>query len=251
MGAGAAAIVVLLVAAVVVVPLLVRRQASAAKEEHVSRVVAQLMMPTPQRDPAEKECRESFGSNEVQILIKLLQTSDSNTKSRFLGFLRTMPRMVRRAVTPRPYPMSSSEIRTAAARALKLMGTNAVESASALVATLNDSHLEVSLEAADALGRMGPGAVPALLPCLESQVARVRHGAAYALGEIGPEAKAALPLLKPLLNDTNTMIAASAAYSIQRIGGRQMMTNFTTETQRDRDEKNHSREAEEQRSQTK
>lgn len=60
------------------------------------------------------------------------------------------------------------------------------------VTRLKDPDRDVRFEAAWALGKIGPAAVPALTEALKDPQARVRSEAAWALGIMGPTAAAAV-----------------------------------------------------------
>jgi HEAT repeat protein len=73
--------------------------------------------------------------------------------------------------------------------------------------------------AAQALGKMGPGAkdaVPALTKALGDQNALLRLCAARALGEIGPAAKDALPKLQEMA-EKDIKVRQTATEAIEKI----------------------------------
>jgi hypothetical protein len=72
--------------------------------------------------------------------------------------------------------------------------------------------------AADALGRIGPAAVPALIEALRSPEAPVRRKAAEVLGRMGPDAKQATPELIRLLDDSDEEVRKAATRTLGRIG---------------------------------
>jgi HEAT repeat protein len=72
--------------------------------------------------------------------------------------------------------------------------------------------------AADALGRIGPTAVPALIEGLRSSDPDVRLRACEVLGRMGSGAKDAVPGLMPLLDDPDERIRKAAARTLGRIG---------------------------------
>jgi HEAT repeat protein len=72
--------------------------------------------------------------------------------------------------------------------------------------------------AADALGRMGPAAVPALIQALQNPDVSVRRKAVEVLGRVGPDAKDAVPELVKLLDDPDEDVRKSAARTLGRIG---------------------------------
>ena len=72
--------------------------------------------------------------------------------------------------------------------------------------------------AADALGRIGAAAVPALIEALRSSDAAVRLKAVEVLGRMGPDAKDAVPDLVRLLDDPEEPIRRAATRTLGRIG---------------------------------
>jgi hypothetical protein len=72
--------------------------------------------------------------------------------------------------------------------------------------------------AADALGRIGAAAVPALADALQSSDPDTRLKAVEVLGRMGPNAQAAVPELTRLLDDPDERIRKAAARTIGQIG---------------------------------
>ena len=72
--------------------------------------------------------------------------------------------------------------------------------------------------ATDALGRIGPAAVPALIEALRSSDPAVREKALEVLARMGPEAEAAVPELIRLLDDPNPTVRKMTARTLGRIG---------------------------------
>jgi HEAT repeat protein len=72
--------------------------------------------------------------------------------------------------------------------------------------------------AKDALGRIGPAAVPALLQTLRDPSADVRRKGVEVLGRMGDGATAAVPELVRLLDDPDPEVRKSAARTLGRIG---------------------------------
>jgi HEAT repeat protein len=72
--------------------------------------------------------------------------------------------------------------------------------------------------AADALGRIGPSAIPQLIELLKSPEPDVRLIAAQVLARMGSDAKDAVPHLIPLLKDRDERIRKAAARTLGRIG---------------------------------
>jgi HEAT repeat protein len=72
--------------------------------------------------------------------------------------------------------------------------------------------------AAEALGRIGAAAVPALVETLQSPHAAVRLKGVEVLGRMGADAKDAVPQLVKLLDDPDWEVRKAAARTLGRIG---------------------------------
>ena len=104
--------------------------------------------------------------------------------------------------------------------AVEALGRIGPEAIPPLTELLRDKEVWVRLKAAIALGMIGPeakAAVPALTELLKDKYSQVRLVAAMTLGDIGPEAKAAVPALTELLKDEDSEVLASAASFLVRI----------------------------------
>lgn len=91
-----------------------------------------------------------------------------------------------------------ADVHATIADALGLLGPNALPAAPALVRLLGDEHEIVRARAATALGGIGtasPLTVPALIKALGDPDHDVRASAAAALGQVGPPAAEAVPAL--------------------------------------------------------
>jgi HEAT repeat protein len=109
-------------------------------------------------------------------------------------------------------------VRMGAAIGLGGIGLKAKEAIPALAETLqsqNEDH-NVKREAAEALGKMGPEAVPALTKALQHNQYFVRRIAARALGEAG--GAGAVPALIKALQDTDRSVRVISVKSLGRIG---------------------------------
>jgi HEAT repeat protein len=115
-----------------------------------------------------------------------------------------------------------TDIRGWAAIALANQGPAAAPSVPALIEALPDPDLVQvrfftrSNLAADALARIGPGAIPALMEALKKEPTRIH--AVLALAGIGPRARAASSSLWPLLKAPDRSLRAQAAGALLRIG---------------------------------
>jgi HEAT repeat protein len=72
--------------------------------------------------------------------------------------------------------------------------------------------------AADALARIGPASIPALLRALGDKDPQVRVRAAQAFSRMGPEASPAVPLLTKALSDPDRGVRRGAAHALGQIG---------------------------------
>lgn len=72
--------------------------------------------------------------------------------------------------------------------------------------------------AAEALGRIGPPAVPQLIEALHSDDAETRLVAAQTLARMGTDARDAVPNLIPLLEDPDERIRKAAMRALGRVG---------------------------------
>lgn len=158
------------------------------------------------------------GSNAVPGLVALLHARDPwwrETVWRWLPklSLRWSVRIAQRVGSP-----TATLTREAAARGLGLLGTNAAASASELALALRQSGGRIRQEAALALVRIGPAAVPHLTEALRDASPQVRQAAAFALGEVGPAAREAIPLLAVRLGDGDEWVRRTCASALARLG---------------------------------
>lgn len=127
-------------------------------------------------------------------------------------------------------------VRRFAAQALGALGEDARDAIPALATALNDEKKEVAEASANALGKIGPSAVPALMdvlktgkgvvvakkpkggkqPASEGVNASLKRKAVESLGLIGPPAKEAVPVLMQNLKDKD--IATEVAITLGKIG---------------------------------
>ncbi|HVS38416.1 MAG TPA: HEAT repeat domain-containing protein [Gemmataceae bacterium] len=113
----------------------------------------------------------------------------------------------------------SATARQEAAEAIGKIGTAAKPAIGPLVAVLADSDDTVRDAATQALAAFGKDAVPSLLAALKHSDADadMREAAIRALGAIGPDAKAAAPALRDALTDKEQRIREAAAAALKRI----------------------------------
>lgn len=161
---------------------------------------------------------KSMGVQAVPALIRLVQTKDPGVRRWAWSVARRLPRRPRAWFFTKVPWRDPNDACFAGAKGLGIIGPDARAAIPALARALRSPVPEVRLEAAAALGRIGPASVPALTEALSDKTLEVRHAAAFALGEVGPDAQAAVPALVPMLNETNEPLRASVAYSLSRIG---------------------------------
>jgi HEAT repeat protein len=109
-------------------------------------------------------------------------------------------------------------VRESAAQALGRIGPAAMPT---LITNLTDTNAQIRGAAAEALGRFGPtaaDAVPALITALSDGDIWGRWNAAQALGQIGRTAADAVPALITALTDADSEVRASAAQALGQIG---------------------------------
>jgi HEAT repeat protein len=161
---------------------------------------------------------KNLGPTAVPSLVKLLKTKDPGLRRRAWAIAVKLPRSLRAWFFRDVNWPDPTDLRTAAAKALGLIGPRAQSAIPALSRSLRDPAPQVRLETATAMARIGKESVPDLLEALDDPDTEVRHAAAYALGEIGPDAHTAVPRLLEMLGENDGPLRASVAYSLSRIG---------------------------------
>lgn len=86
-----------------------------------------------------------------------------------------------------------------------------------LIEAMKDADLDVRLNVAYALSKIGPPAIESLVTTLKDTNTDRRAGAAYTLGLIGPQARSALPALLDALTDPEVEVRRQASYAIGRV----------------------------------
>jgi HEAT repeat protein len=149
--------------------------------------------------------------------------SDRDTKVR-IAAAKAVWLITHRAELSVPILVHTLKDREAAGHATFVLGEighDAVAAIPALIQTLQAERvyrpLRTPPSAAIALGRIGPAAVPALLPLLEDSRTHVRISAAITLGFIGTAAADAVPRLLPLLKDKDLEVRQAAAIALGSI----------------------------------
>ena len=112
----------------------------------------------------------------------------------------------------------TADVRCRAAKSLSRLGRLAVDAAAALSHAVNDAEAEVREAAAQALGQMGPDALPHLTRMCSHHDKYVRRHAVWSLGKLGAQAAAALPVLCRALKDVDPRTASGAAQTLGGLG---------------------------------
>ncbi|MDD3926865.1 MAG: HEAT repeat domain-containing protein, partial [bacterium] len=130
----------------------------------------------------------------------------------------------RTAATAVPYLVNNLKTgphdgyRRAAAEALGNIGVETPEVITALTAALSDPSKATGSAAATSLARFCPGAVPALIACLKSDIALARLRAAGTLAGMDKRAGAAVPALITALNDKDEDVRNRSIEALGKMG---------------------------------
>ncbi|MHC5012427.1 MAG: HEAT repeat domain-containing protein, partial [Planctomycetota bacterium] len=108
----------------------------------------------------------------------------------------------------------NSDVRAAAAQILREMGWSAQDAVPALIQALGDEVDSVRFYASDALAKIGPPAVPALIRAAEHGDARTRPRAIEALAGGGVATREALPLLLRALRGEDSALREAAVSAL-------------------------------------
>jgi HEAT repeat protein len=233
------------------VPALIRLLKRSCAEKYVGRRTRGIVVHT----------LISVGETAVPFLIEALSDEDPEVRCgliRALGIVGVkskdvMPALIGMASDKEP------SVRIYAARAFGHIGLAAAPGVPGLIRMLSDKAIEgnVAREAAEALGRMGPGArdaipalvqvarggpykngyiasnaaralgligdatgkvIPTLIEALGSKDSHLRFCAVEALGRLGPMAKAAVPQLIQAVKDKDTNVRQGAVIALGQIG---------------------------------
>jgi HEAT repeat protein len=159
-----------------------------------------------------------MGAKAVPRLTRLLRASDSIFSKMVWSHARNLPPATRGTVLKNVAAPNAATVRTAAARSLAIIGTNACSAIPQLIRALSDPDRAVSMAAAAALARIGTPAINPLIAASKDNSPAARQRAVYALGLIGPDTAAAIPDLLARLKDPDDQVRSSAAFSLSAIG---------------------------------
>ncbi len=125
--------------------------------------------------------------------------------------------------------------RLEAANALGALGPQAADAARPLADLLSDPYWDVRMAAAEALAAVGRPAVPALVRKLQGDDYWATTWAARALGRMGGRAPEAIPALVELLSDPSRDIRAAAMQALERIGHLDAVADAVAKARNDED----------------
>ncbi len=172
---------------------------------------------TPQRTQAAAVLGE-MGEKAVPRLTRLLRANDSLLSKMVWNHARSLPPEARGTVLKNVAAPNAATVRTAAARSLAILGTNAARAIPQLIHALGDQDSGASMAAAAALANIGMSAINPLITASRDNMPAVRQRAVYALGLIGPDAAPAIPDLLARLKDPDEQVRTSSAFSLSAIG---------------------------------
>ena len=159
---------------------------------------------------------QSIGPSALPPLSRQLQRRDSWLRHPFMAVSSQLPVSWRRAFVRFYHPFRAMDERLAAVNALALFGTNAP--VDLLITTLGDPERQLANQAAVALSRCGPAAVPGLTIALRDPNPEVRSLACSTLSQIGRPAATAAAELAVLLSDPDPQLVALAAHALTTVG---------------------------------
>ncbi len=161
----------------------------------------------PDQCPQAAEALRAMGPAAVPELLRLLSTADSTGYRIMAEFAREFPFL------HLPRYRGRGEM---AIWGFKILGPQADSGIAGLLLLLNEKDASVRINAARALGALGPtasAAVPDLISVIKRstgiawQDKGLREAAAASLGEIGPAAAPAIPALESLTNELSGELA--------------------------------------------
>jgi HEAT repeat protein len=161
---------------------------------------------------------QALGSNAVPGLVALLGARDSFLRKGIWTAALKMPAAIRNVVTTRVRAPDSARIRSAAARSLAAIGSDAQGAVPVLARMLQKDEAQCRMEAALALGSIGGCAVRELIKASESKDLNIRYAAVYGLGNVRPPDDVLVLALLKVTGDPNAGIAIPAGTVLSKIG---------------------------------
>jgi HEAT repeat protein len=160
----------------------------------------------------------ALGSNAVPGLVATLRARDSFLRKGIWTVALKMPAAIKNVVTARVRAPDSARIRSAAARSLAAVGSDAQAAVPGLARMLQKDEAQGRMEAALALGSVGGCAVRELVTASESKDLNIRYAAVCGLGNVRPPDDVLVLALLKATGDPNGGIAIPAGSGLSRIG---------------------------------
>ena len=157
-----------------------------------------------------------MGSNAVPELRAMLKTREPWYGKLLMRQGKSLPTTAQGYLVRTIKPGQTVSMRIAAARALGVIGTNAISAVPDLALALGD--IDVRWAASQALASIGGSAIPALAIATTNKDANTRHAAVYGLGQAGTNAVGSTTALLDAVRDPSQAVQASALYSLGQIG---------------------------------
>lgn len=171
--------------------------------------------------PAERQAAEAalrtLGTNAVPPLARALLQPEPRWQTLGQRLARRAPNTWRQWLYQNWLEPDPNTARMAAARGLAVLGPVAASALPQLVAGLGSPNPTIAWQASQAVVGCGTDAVPLLIPVLATGEPAARLQAAWALGQIGPRASPAVPALVAALDTTNRSLRYSAMQALTRI----------------------------------
>lgn len=190
-------------------------------ERIAGRSAAEWSLKLVSGDAAERQAAENalrqFGGRAVPSLCRALRATEPPFKNTFYRIVRHTPEPLQGWAFRKFFSCDASTKRTMAARALWFIGPAASAAVPQLEKAMLQGDQRVPMQAANALGNLGPSAVPALIRCLQNTNQIVRQAACYGLAAAKTNATPAIHDLRVALSDTNATIRTCAAYALSCI----------------------------------
>jgi HEAT repeat protein len=162
----------------------------------------------------------NVGGLAVPALVGVLKGNDAVARERAAFALGHIGTDANEAQTELVAALKAKElpVRRRASEALAQIGPPTdQENVDALLAALKDDDVEVRLRVAETLAKLGNTGLRPLMNALADTDARVRWGAADALGNLEPKATRAVPLLKDALKDSDAAVRKAAEQALASI----------------------------------
>ena len=155
---------------------------------------------------------EAAGAGAVPYLVSALHKRETVLMRVRAILAARLPFLRLRVVDP-------SLLRQRAAEQLGVVPGQGATVVPALIAALEDDHLDVSSEIQRALRRIGPPSLPALVAALRCPNARIRQRSAEVITDFGYAARSAVPALCSALKDPDEGVRSNAARALGTTSG--------------------------------